>query len=124
MLAPKAQIQKHFDLILIMEYYDLGLALLSFELNWSPVEMAYLKMNGGREHQKQGKAYYEEQVRVINYPDFMLYEHFNRTFWAKVHQIGLDNVQQRADMIKFKSEELAHNCTDGFRSFREALQNI
>ena len=105
-----------------MEYYDLGLALLSFELNWPPVELAYLKMNGGREHKKQGKAYYEEQVRVINYPDFMLYEHFNRTFWAKVHQIGLDVVQQRANMIKSKSEELVQNCTDGFRSFRKALK--
>ena len=104
-----------------MEYFDLGLALLSFELNWPPSELAYLPMNSGRKHSQEAAEYHEELVRVINYPDFMLYEHFNRTFWAKIDERGLDIVQRRADEIKYQSELLADACQDGFRPFMKAL---
>ena len=43
-----AQIDKDFDLVLIMEYFDFGLALLALELCWPLKELAYLKANSGK----------------------------------------------------------------------------
>ena len=66
-----------------MEYYDYGLALLSYELCWTPYQMANLEVNVARQTHAELKEYHEEIVRLINYPEFMLYEYFNTTFWEK-----------------------------------------
>ena len=40
-----AQIDNDLDLVLIMEYFDYGLALLAIELCWPLKDLAYLKAN-------------------------------------------------------------------------------
>ena len=52
---------------------------------------------------------------MINYPDFMLYDHFNATFWARIEKIGLEKVQAMADEIKDFSKDLEDECIDGYR---------
>lgn len=77
------KIDHDFHVILIMEYYDYGLALLSYELCWTPYQMANLEVNVARQTHAELKEYHEEIVRLINYPEFMLYDYFNTTFWEK-----------------------------------------
>ena len=52
---------------------------------------------------------------MINYPDFMLYDHFNATFWARIEKIGLEKVQAMADKIKQFSKDLEDECIGGYR---------
>ena len=94
------EMDAEFDLVLIMEYFDLGLALLSIELCWPLKYVSYLKMNAGMKAKVKKKNYHEELIRVINYPDFMLYEHFNATFWKRIHAVGLVRVQNMANEIQ------------------------
>ena len=44
---------------------------------------------------------------VINYSDFMVYDHFNAIFWARVERVGLETVQKMAEKICVFSKELA-----------------
>ena len=104
-----------------MEYYDYGLALLSYELCWTPYQMANLEVNVARQTHAELKEYHEEIVRLINYPEFMLYEYFNTTFWEK----GMDSFltfytsEIRADPLKhskfFPPQEVSCLVSNLFR---------
>ena len=37
---------------------------------------------------------------MINYPDYMLYNHFNETFWRKIEHVGFEKVKLMASEIK------------------------
>ena len=101
-----------------MEYFDLSLALLAIELCWPLEYVANFKLNEGRHFDIVKKNYHTELIRVINYPDFMLYDHFNATFWARVERVGLENVQEMAEKIRIYSKELADECIDDYRSVK------
>merc|ERR1712168_225916 len=98
-----------------MEYFDLPLALLAIELCWPLEYVANFKLNEGRHLKIAKKNYHTELIRVINYPDFMLYDHFNSTFWNRVNAVGLNNVQEMAEKIRLHSKELADECIYDYR---------
>jgi hypothetical protein len=56
---------------------------------------AYITINMGKKAVVEKKQYHEELIRVINYPDFMLYEYFNDTFWERVHAVGLKKLEEK-----------------------------
>ena len=109
------EIAKEFDLIMIMEYFDLSLALMAIELCWPLEFVANLKMNEGKHFEVDKQAYHEELIRLINYPDFMLYEHFNTTFWNKVNEVGRSRVEEMAKEIATLSKELERDCVESYR---------
>ena len=80
-------------------------------------------MNEGRHLALAKRNYQEEIIRLINYPDFMLYDHFNTTFWAKINQIGLERIEKMADEIRVLSQKLEDDCVRGSRSLKE-MQKI
>merc|ERR1719277_660450 len=88
------KVDREFDLILIMEYFDFSLALLALELCWPLEDLAYLRTNEGKKINLSKEAYTEELIKVFNYPDYMLYEHFNSTLWKKINEIGIEKVEQ------------------------------
>ena len=109
------EISKEFDLIMIMEYFDLSLALMAIELCWPLEFVANLKMNEGKHFEVDKQSYHEELIRLINYPDFMLYEHFNTTFWNKVNEAGRSRVEKMAKEIATLSQELERDCVESYR---------
>ena len=111
------QIDDDFDLVLIMEYFDYGLALLAIELCWPLKELAYLKANSAKTIRVEKKNYNRELIEVLNYPDFMLYQHFNRTFWRKIEEVGFDTVQKMSAEIERLSEDLENECVVWAKSF-------
>ena len=103
-----------FDLVLIMEYFDYSLALLAIELCWPLMDLANLMTNVGKRVKVAKKMYYEELIHVINYPDYMLYDHFNQTLWRKIDQIGLDKVHAMSVEIGRLSKQLENECVNGY----------
>ena len=101
-----------------MEHFDLSLALLAIELCWPLEYVANFKLNEGRHFDVAKKNYHTELIRVINYPDFMLYDHFNATFWARVERVGLETVQEMAEKIRVYSKELADECIGGYKDVK------
>ena len=88
------KIDREFDLILIIEHFDFSLALLALELCWPLEDLAYLRTNEGKKVNLSKEAYTKELIKVFNYPDYMLYEHFNSTLWKKINEIGIEKVEQ------------------------------
>ena len=71
-------------------------------------------MNGGHHPDVTKRNYEEELIRLINYPDFMLYDHFNNTFWRKIEQVGLERVESMVEQIKNYSKNLEEKCVAGY----------
>lgn len=113
-----AQIEKDFDLIMILEYFDYSLALLAIELCWPLEELANIRVNEGKKVKIEKPHYIDDLIRVWNYPDYMLYEHFNTTLWRKIDHVGLEKVESTVQKIKKLSEEIEKECVDGYRSIK------
>ena len=77
-----------FDLVMIMEYYDISLALLMIKLCWSIEDVIYLKVNAQAKSHIQLSDNAIDTLYKINRPDYLLYTFFNETFWRTVEEIG------------------------------------
>ena len=61
------------------------------------------------------KNYHEELIRVVNYPDYMLYEHFNETFWSKVEKVGLKKLEKIVVEIQEYSKMYQEKCVERYQ---------
>ena len=123
----KEHIHKDFELILIMEHYDISLAVMVLKLCWDIDDAIYLKVNA--QPKQKGKAvkqnhqclslhflfrvlrkYFrkfgsligltlskqaKKTLYTLNEPDYVLYDHFNKTLWETVDELGRERVQVR-----------------------------
>jgi hypothetical protein len=56
----------------------------------------------------------ESQVRDWNKADWLLYEHFNRTLWLKIDEIGRDKVQREVSKLQKLVADLTKECVEGY----------
>lgn len=82
------KIERDFHLVLIMEYFDESLVLLTRELCWTLTDVMYFKQNQRLLTEKVSKLSPKAEItlRQWNRADFMLYNHLNKTFWRKIRQ--------------------------------------
>lgn len=80
-----------FDLVMIMEYYDISLAVLMIKLCWSIDDVVYLKVNEQTKTNIQLSQRAVDTLHQLNRPDYLLYSFLNATFWRTVDKIGKDN---------------------------------
>lgn len=104
-------VEKDFQLVLIMEYFDESLILLKRLFCWSLDDIFYLKHNS-RLHTLK-KHHIPRQFRNTflewNKADVVLYQHFNQTFWKKVNSQD-ENFWSEVKLLKQKSLELEKEC--------------
>ena len=36
----------------------------------------------------------------MNEPDYLLYKHFNESFWQKINEIGIEKIESKAQLIE------------------------
>lgn len=81
-------IDKEFALVMIMEYFTESLVLLKRLFHWDLKDMLYFKTNIGnytyRDNNKENHMIHKKWSSV----DYILYDHYNRTFWKKVNDQG------------------------------------
>ena len=95
-------LQKEFDLVLLMEYFDESLILLKRRFCWKIHDILYFKLNERRERDKQelsSKA--KERIREWNWGDALLYDFFNQTLWKMIKEEGSDFF---TDLAEFRNE--------------------
>lgn len=84
------KLEKDFHLILIMEYFDESMILLTRELCWTVKDVLYFKQNQRRfnDKTKVSKLSKISKFNLLewNKADFMLYNYFNETFWRKINK--------------------------------------
>ena len=81
------KMEQEFDLVMIADYFDESLIMLKRLLCWEFEDIVYIKLRV-----KKKKLEFEEEVKknilTWNRADAILFDHFNKTFWRKVHQVG------------------------------------
>ena len=89
MQAKVDALDKEFDLVLITEYFDESLILMKKLLCWSFDDILYIS-NGirSKSHRFTLSEDLKRRIRLWNAGDVLLYNHFNQTFWKKVHDYG------------------------------------
>ena len=86
------QVEREFDLVMLVEYMAESVLLLKELICWTDFrDIVYLRSNsrlekaddsdGPMASRKEKEA---DRIRHWNKADWALYQHFNRTFWAKV----------------------------------------
>ncbi|KAJ8025320.1 Galactose-3-O-sulfotransferase 3 [Holothuria leucospilota] len=110
------KLDKDFTLVMVTEYFDESLILLKDLLCWSIDDVTYLAKNvrsmEGRNLNKDTR----QSLRMWNAGDVKLYEHFNETFWRKVHLYGKDKLMEEVKTLRERNEELKLSCVEGSAS--------
>lgn len=80
------ELDQEFFLIMLVEYYHESLVLLKRIMHWTLKDMIYFRRNIGKYKKatrKGGNFRIHKQWASL---DYLLYDHFNKTFWKKVEQ--------------------------------------
>lgn len=102
-----------FTLVMIMEYFHESLVLLKRLMCWSIEDIVYYTRNVGNyafKHSEPSKA----NLRIYkhwSHVDYLLYNHFNETFWKKVDAEGEDFHKEVAEYNKIQTE-ISSFCSD------------
>ena len=83
-------LNKEFDLVMIMDYFDESLVLLKRLLGWDIDDILYAKVNErlGKEKAFNLSDRVQENIKRWNKADVLLFNYFNATFWRKVEMEG------------------------------------
>ena len=104
-------VDKEFDLVLIMDYFDESLVLMKRLLCWETDDILYVKLNERLDQEKARglSESVQENIKRWNKADVLLFDHFNETFWSKVRNEGPGFYEDLAD-FRQRKEEIKQLC--------------
>ncbi|XP_071943119.1 galactosylceramide sulfotransferase-like [Antedon mediterranea] len=108
-----ARLDKQMNLVLVNEYYDESLVLLSKLLCWNLEDLLYLPKNERPESNKSNMSEdIHQKARDWNHADTMLYSYFLKRLHKRITDYG-PSFQQ--DLLWFRNmkAELRRNCVNG-----------
>ena len=99
------ELEKRYDLVLIMEYFDEAILLLKQYLDFLSFEdLVYLKVHQRQIQKETDSTIIGEQSRSWNSLEFDIYRHFNKTFSKKIESIfgGIDSEKMLSEKAKLE----------------------
>ena len=83
-------LNKEFDLVMIMDYFDESLILLKRLLCWEIDDILHVKVNERLDKEKASNLSdrVKENIKRWNKADVLLFTYFNATFWKKIEMEG------------------------------------
>ncbi|XP_037538887.1 galactose-3-O-sulfotransferase 3 [Nematolebias whitei] len=109
-----AEVEKVFSLVMISEYFDESLVLLSHLLSWDLDDIVYVKLNMRTESSKKSLSpSLPAKIRTWNSIDAYLYDYFNASLWVKLSALGLDCVAKEVYLLRLAQERLTKSCFGG-----------
>ncbi|XP_028274038.1 galactosylceramide sulfotransferase [Parambassis ranga] len=107
-------LSKHFDLVLIAEYFEESLILLKDLLCWSMKDILYFKLNARRSSSvSRLDSGLRAKALQWNGADWTLYQHFNATFWARVEAYGRERMAEEVKLLRRMNTEMTAICIEG-----------
>ncbi|XP_071965955.1 galactosylceramide sulfotransferase-like [Antedon mediterranea] len=100
------ELDLEFDLVLITEYFDESMILLKDFLCWNFEDVVYMSMNVRSERSILSKDS-KRKIRSLSKADVAFYNHFNKTFWDKIHKKGKKFQKDLSEFKRIKKEYLA-----------------
>ena len=108
-------LEKEFDLVMVMEYFDESLILLKRLLCWTIDDVLSFKMNERRQNSTTNASRMsrsedmKSNIRRWNAADGVLYEHFNDTFWKRVKAEG-PSFRSDLESLRRRRSEMEQRC--------------
>ncbi|XP_038291991.1 galactose-3-O-sulfotransferase 2 isoform X1 [Canis lupus familiaris] len=110
--ARLADVEKRFQLVLIAEHFDESMVLLRHLLRWQLDDVVAFRLNS-RSQLSVTRLTPEAQERAKRWCalDWRLYQHFNRTFWARVQaELGPRRLRSEVARLRARRQELMTQC--------------
>ncbi|CAH1778827.1 unnamed protein product [Owenia fusiformis] len=123
------EIEKEFDIVMVVEYLEESLILLTELSDLTIEDVVILKSNNVRNLNKSKPILtpneYENLIQW-NLADSMIYNHFNKTLWEKINKFGRHNMASKMEELnEAKSLQKNNNEEDlGKRKHEQKMQNI
>lgn len=117
------QLDKEFDLVMITEYFDESLILLKKQLCLDYDDIVYISKGVRRENMRFEKN--EDIVKKMkrwNHGDYLLYQHFNETFWKKIKDYG-PSFEDDKNRFRRLNEKVLSECVDRNSKIKFYLKN-
>lgn len=107
-------ITEHFQLVMLVEYFEESLILLKEALCWEMEDLLFFKLNA-RKGSIVSKLTPELRARALewNAIDWKLYRHFNQTFWKRVDAYGRQRMANDVAELRKRNAEMASICIEG-----------
>ncbi|KAM9663698.1 galactose-3-O-sulfotransferase 2 [Trichechus inunguis] len=122
-----AEVERHFQLILIAEYFDESMVLLSHALRWTLDDVVYFKLNF-RSQRSVTSLTPQDQERAKQWCalDWRLYQHFNRTFWARIQaELGPQRLRSQVALLQVRRRQLMDLCVqDGVPKNESQIKDL
>ncbi|KXJ28784.1 Galactosylceramide sulfotransferase [Exaiptasia diaphana] len=103
-------LEREFELVMMMEYFDESVVLLKRMMCWDIDDIVFIKHN---ERQKKDKKrlspLLHANIKRWNQADFILYNHFNKTFWKKIEAEGPDFYKDLSSLRR-RNQEVFEMC--------------
>lgn len=110
--ARLADVERRFQLVLIAEHFDESLVLLRRALRWRLDDVAAFRLNA-RSARSVARLSPAGRARARRWCalDWRLYQHFNRTFWARARaELGPRRLRSEVAQLRARRRELAARC--------------
>ncbi|XP_068277278.1 galactose-3-O-sulfotransferase 2 [Nyctibius grandis] len=106
------EIEQHFHLILIADYFDESMILLKHALCWDLDDVIYFKLNSrSRDTVQTLTPESKERIKAWCSLDWNLYLHFNQSFWRRIEEtIGLEELEKEVNHLRTRQRELMETC--------------
>ncbi|XP_076441858.1 galactose-3-O-sulfotransferase 2-like [Babylonia areolata] len=111
------ELDSEFQLVMLMEYFEESLVLLKRLMCWSVKDIVHYSTNRGSYRKNTSwsvlTSYDRDLHREWSHADYLLYDHFNQTFWRKVRGQGQDFWQEVAFFREVQRQvtSFCHNVT-------------
>ena len=104
-------LDREFDLVMIMDYFDESLVLMKRLLCWGIDDILHVKLNERLDKEKARRLSesVQENIKRWNKADVLLFDHFNKTFWSKVKNEGPSFYEDLA-VFRQRKDEIMRLC--------------
>lgn len=113
--AHLAEVERRFQLVLISEHFDESMVLLRHLLRWRLDDVVSFRVNArSRGSVVRLSPETRERARRWCALDWRLYQHFNRTFWARaLAELGPRRLRRDVQRLRARRSELTERCLLG-----------
>ncbi|CAH1251153.1 GAL3ST1 [Branchiostoma lanceolatum] len=104
------RIDRIFSVVMVADYFEESLILMKHVLCWSLDDVTFFKVNvRSTKSVRHVTADMAGKIRQWNKADAMLFEHFNRTLWAKLSKLPF-NWREEVQLLKERNQRLKDEC--------------
>jgi galactosylceramide sulfotransferase len=119
------RLDKEFELVMLTEYFTESLVLLKYLMCWDFDDVVYFVLNA-RQHSSQRYPVTQSlknRIRDWNGADYLLYKHFNGSFWEKVNSYG-EEFHRDVNILRNKVKHWRNTCSATKNRTTSSLRNL